>query len=112
MFNLSSDESLTLLMERVQCWNNNPQEVDLFRKMYKEALENEVFEGNSYSINDIVDNDCVNECSIIRVGDDFFEKIHELYKKGERDISTEDCDYSFIEATDNDENPSMFLVRF
>lgn len=113
MFALTDDEALDLLLDRVRFWNKSEETVSLYEKMYQRYLDEGIFEGGNLTINYVVDNDVVNYCSIVSMGDDDFEKIKELYKKGEYDVSCEhlSCGASFIEAADDDEDPTCFLIR-
>lgn len=113
MFKLENDEALELLVNRVKYWTHDEVSIDLFSKMYKDYLESGVFEENNYTIAEIVDNDWVNNCQIVTLPDlgDDSQKVVECYKGGERGISCEDLGYSFIEAADDEENPTTFLMR-
>lgn len=104
---IRKDEAIELLCNRVTYWSNNEEVVDLFKQMYERYLDDEVFD--NLDIDVIVDNDFINDCSIIEKGDEDFEKIQELAKQGYYDISCETC-HSFIEAYNEDY--SLILVRY
>lgn len=113
MFKITNDEALKLLVDRVESWTKDPEVVRLYKKMYENYLESGVFEENESSVMEIVDNDYVNYCSVVSrtdLGKDA-KKIVKLYKDGERDISCEGLEYSYIEAVNNRENPTLFLMR-
>lgn len=82
--------------------------------MYEKYLEEGVFDNNTSSIEEIVDNDYVNWCSVVHCNDFSDEdatRLVELCKSGVRDISCEGLGYSFIEAVDDEEEPTTFLMR-
>ena len=114
MFKITNDEALNLLVDRVESWTKDPEVVRLYEKMYENYLESGIFEEGENSIMEIVDNDYVNNCSVVSrtdLGKDA-KKIVKLNKNGERDISCEGLGYSYIEAVDNEENPTLFLMRY
>lgn len=118
MINIKIDEStaLDMLVERVEFWTKDREEIALFEKMYENAIDGGVFESAEFDPMSIVDNDWVNYCTIIRPEDKDFTKLLEIYKKdGLTDVSCEDFEeykISFIESVDNEDDPTMFLVRF
>ena len=106
-------ELVDMLVNRfIEYWNDGKDDAvaDLYRKMYENEVANGVFEGGKFNVMEIVDNDYVNYCDIISEGDEGFEEILNLYKEGNYDISG-DTNYSYIEAVDNEDSPTMFLVR-
>lgn len=110
------DVALDLLAERVKFWNKDEDEVKLYLDMYERYLESGVFSQMEFDVKYIVDNDVVNYCQIISEGDEDFEKLVKVYKeRGLGDVSSESFDYyriGFIEAVDDEEKPTEFLVRF
>lgn len=117
MFIVSNKEALDLLMNRLSTWTDDKDTLDLFEKMYESYLDSGVFDNNEYSVMEIVDNDYINYCNVVSAEDlskKDFKKLVKLYKNGERDISCEDFDNigsSYVEAVDDEENPSKFLLR-
>lgn len=117
MFIVSNNEALNLLMNRLSTWTDDKDTLDLFEKMYESYLDSGVFDNNEYSVMEIVDNDYINYCNVVSAEDlskKDFKKLVKLYKNGERDISCEDFDNigsSYVEAVDDEENPSKFLLR-
>lgn len=113
MFVIDNDTALEMLTERVKHWTDDKDTIGLYSQMYERLLDNEVFSsGNGYTIEEIVDNDYVNWCTTISADDEDFEKVRELYKKGEWDISCYSAGkYSYIEACDDEDEPTMFLLR-
>ena len=108
---LDEDTALNLLTDRVRAWRSG-EVAELFDKMYENYIDSGVFEGAEFDPMVIVDNDVVNYCHVIEEGDSDFEKIKNLYKEngGLCDISCE-SNYSYIEAVNDDEDPTLFLVR-
>lgn len=107
LVDIENEILLKLLIERVKSWTDDQDVIDLYESMYDNYLENEMFSEN-FNVNEIVDNDYVNWCSVISEGDEDFEKVQELAKNYEYDISCQTC-YSFIEA--HNEDYSLILVR-
>ena len=114
MLNIQIDEdtALEMLTNRVRVWRDG-EIAELFDKMYENYIDSGVFEGAEFDPMVIVDNDVVNYCQVIEEGDSEFEEIKSLYKKngGCCDISCE-TNYSYIEAVNDDEDPTLFLVRY
>lgn len=112
---IDKNDALNMLVERVRYWTQDEKEIELFEKMYDDYIWNGCFDGGDFDIMSIVDNDWVNYTSIIRPDEKDFKKLLKIYKEqGLGDCSCEDFDeykISFIEAVDDDDKPSMFLVR-
>lgn len=112
---IDEQELLDMFVERVRYWTKDEDEIKLFEKMYDDYIWNGVFTDGEVDIMSIVDNDWVNYTAIVRKDDEDFEKLLKVYKEqGLGDCSCEDFSYykiSFIEAVDNEDEPSMFLVR-
>lgn len=98
---------LKLLIERVKFWTDDQDVIDLYESMYENYFENDLF-SEKFNMYEIVDNDYVNWCSVISEGDEDFEKVQELVKNYEYDISCQTC-YSHVEAHNDDY--SLILVR-
>lgn len=111
LIEVDDDEIVDMLMNRLEeYWHPDKETYDLYEKMYQNYLDGGVFEGSKLNLAEIVDNDWVNYCDVISEGDDDFEKVVELYKDGNYDISEETI-YSFVEAVNDEENPTLILVR-
>lgn len=112
---IEKNDALNMLVERVEYWTQDKDEIALFEKMYDDYIFNGCFDGGEFDVISIVDNDWVNYTAIIRPEDKDFEKVLALYKKdGLGDVSCEDFDYykiNFIESVDDENDPTMFLVR-
>lgn len=112
MITIQIDESdaLDLLVERVEFWTEDRDVIDLYNQMYSNYLDCGVFEGGEFNVMSIVDNDYINNCTVIDDSDSNFEKIMEFALTGDHDISCEDLGYSYIEAFNEDKG--LILVRY
>lgn len=107
---LENDEALDMLMNRLSVWTDDKEVQDLYEQMYENYIEGGCFDGGSFNVMEIVDNDYVNYCSILTKEDcseEDWNKLVELYNDGERDISCEHFEgdaiwHSFIEAMNDD----------
>ena len=103
---------LDLLIQRINCWTDNPVIGKLYVDMYERLLEDGCFNDAHLDIKGIVDNDYVNYCSILDSTDPDFDKYVQIYKeRGPCDISDDGLQHSYIEAVDDDDEPTMMLVR-
>ena len=114
MFKITNDEALELLVNRVKFWDKDETTVKLYSKMYENYNEEGVFYNNDLTVMQIVYHDIINNCQTIDNSNPDFNKLKELYMKGDRDVSCEylGCGASFIEAADGEENPTVFLIRY
>lgn len=106
---------LDMLLDRVKHWTKDQDVVDLYRQMYEHLIDTGYLEGSIINIAGIVDNDIINYCDTITVGDNpnDFKKLLELYHQGEYNVSCEEFEEvsaSFIEAVSDDEQ--MILIRY
>ncbi len=114
MITVQMEESdvLDLFIQRINYWTTDPVVANLYTDMYERLLEDGCFNHTQLDIQRIVDNDYVNNCSIIYSDDPDFDKYFKIYEeRGACDISDEDLSYSYIESVDNDDEPTMMLVR-
>lgn len=107
-------ELLNMLLDRLDYWGRE-DERDLYEKMYQNYLDSGVFECMEFNVNYIVDNDVVNYCSVISREDypKDYDKLLELYEKGERDVSCEEFEelnVSYIEAVSHYDE--KMLIRY
>ena len=98
---LDEDDAVELLVDRLKSrWTQDPIACDLYREMYTDYISN--WDENKKIVpSDIVDNDYVNYCEVVKPGDEehHYDKILEIYEEqGIGDISEEDASFSFIEA--------------
>lgn len=112
---MDKETALNALLERVRYWTDDEEEVGLFEKMYDDYLWNGCFDGGEFDIMQIVDNDWINYTAIITQGDKDFEKLLKIYEEqGLGDVSDKDFDeykINFIESVNDEQEPTMFLVR-
>lgn len=104
------DESMLveMLMERVEYWTTDWVTIALFRQMYESYVYGGCFEGMELDIPQIVDNDYINNCTVIGEGDEGYEELLRVYEEqGLGDCSCEGVGYDYIEAYESD----TFLVR-
>ena len=114
LVNLDEEEVLRLLMDRVRHWTDGDEDVEeLYRKMYENYVYGGVFDSSEeFNVDAIVDNDYINWCGVIYKDDDGFAALKEVYDdQGLGDCSCEDCEGSYIEAVDRNDEPTMFLIR-
>lgn len=111
---INKDVLLNILEERLEIWeaSKSPETKALFLKMYKNDLDAGIYSGHEFDPALIVDDDVVNWCAVVKSGDEDFNKLLELYKAGEYDVSCEhlDCGASFIEAVSDNED--LILIRY
>jgi len=116
MLNIKIDENtaVEMLMERLHVWTKDPKTCDLYEKMYQSYVDGGCFEGAEFDPMVIVDNDYVNYCQVIEESDPNFEKIKKLYLENGCgcDVSCENVGYSFIESANDDDEPTLFLMRW
>ena len=112
---MDKESALNMLLQRVRYWTDDEEEIGLFEKMYDDYLWNGVFSESEFDVMQIVDNDWINYTAIIRPDERKIKKLLKICKKqGLGDVSDKDFDYykiNYIEAVDDETNPSMFLVR-
>ena len=67
MITVQIDESdaLDLLVERVGFWTEDRDVIGLYSQMYSYYLDCGVFDGGEFNVMSIVDNDYINNCSMI-----------------------------------------------
>lgn len=110
---IDEDTALEMLMERVEYWTDDVNVQGLYRQMYESYIDCGCFDGDEFNTMQIVDNDYINWCKIVEEGEDNFEEIKTVYNnQGIGDCSCEGVGYGYIEAVDNSENPTAFLMRY
>ncbi len=88
-------------------WNPDEEVADLFHKMWKLNIDRGAFTGIEFDVKTIVDNDYINWCSVVREDDERFEELLKSYKDNEYDVA----EIGHIEAVDDEDEPTMFLIR-
>ena len=72
-------DAIDLLVNRVKYWTDNEDTIDLFEQYYTSMVEGGCFDGADFDVMSIVDNDYVNNTSIVTREE--FEKDREEYIK-------------------------------
>ncbi len=109
---------LDMLNNRLDCWfkneENSEKKKSLFLDMYKKSIDDGVFESVEFNVLNIVDNDVINWCRVLEKDSisDEWERLENLYKSGERDVSYEDFDTNFKINFIESMNDNMILVRY
>lgn len=112
---IDEDEALEMLMSRLSVWTSDETTLELYEDMYRQALDSGYWDCGEFNVMSIVDNDYVNWCDVVEKDEknaDDFERLIEMYKDGERDISCEHLETiggAFIEAVNDDE--TAILIR-
>ena len=121
---LHIDDVYNLFENRVIYNLDDTPEADLYIKMYEEAIEEGVFDGQELRVSYIVDNDIHTYTQILYkkdLGEEFFNKLCEFYKEGLRETGELDLK-DFEEVLENfyskdfyieqiDEDLEMILIR-
>ena len=71
--------AIDLLVKRVECWTDDSEIIDLFEEYYTNMVEGGCFDGADFDVMSIVDNDYINNTSIITR--EKFEKDRDEYIK-------------------------------
>ena len=87
---------LNMLMDRVETWISSPAEQQLLEDYYKSLIEGGCFEGCEFDLMVIVDNDYINDTTIISKED--FEQ---------HNIENEEDDRILVANKEND----LYLIR-
>ena len=84
---IDEDVLLGMLMDRVNDWTT--EDADLFEKMYENRIWGGCFEGMEFDVNSIVDNDYVNNTTIITREDEpeEWDNMVNSYNEGERYVN-------------------------
>lgn len=81
---MDSDDMINMLNERVGYWTDDSEVAELFDQYYTNAVENGCFDGSNFDVRSIVDNDYVNNTSIMTREE--YEKAREDYIKEYMDL--------------------------
>ena len=74
---MDSDDMVQALVDRVGAWTDDYEVIDLFEQYYENAVEGGCFDGCEFDVMSIVDNDYVNNTSIMTREE--FDKAREKY---------------------------------
>lgn len=109
---IDNDTLLGMLRERVEFWTDDTTTTELYMQMYENYVESGCLEGATLDIMEIVDNDYINWCRVIEQGDEEFDELLKIYnEQGLGDCSCETNYASYIEAVDDEDEPTAFLIR-
>jgi hypothetical protein len=107
-------------IDRLKFRTDNQDTIELYRKMYIEKLNNDVYNDENNNglltdddVKDIVYNDYISRCTVIDNSDPNFKKIMELALKGgfyNRYLKYKNLFYHYIEAFNEDKG--LILVSF
>lgn len=103
------DTAVNMLMERLSAWTNDKDTQKAFEQMYRENCEDGLYDGGSFDIMQIVDNDWVNWICVVDKSEVSKEDWNALKKLGRGDLSeanssleTLDCgNTGFLEVITN-----------
>lgn len=109
---IDDDMALELLVNRVKVWTDDEQIINLYEKMYESYIDSGCFNGGEFNVMVIVDNDFVNYTRVVFKDEEEFDELLKVYnEQGLGDCSCE-CEFAdYIESVDNEDEPTMFLVR-
>lgn len=101
---IDEQDLLEMIMDRVYAWTND--NADLFEKMYENMIWGGCFEGAELNIMSIVDNDYVNNTTVIYREDEpeEWDNMVRAYNEGQREING-----YYVESMSDDEE--RMLIR-
>ena len=102
---IDEDAALDMLMDRLEYWTSDPTTTELFEQMYREYLDERMFDGDNFDVMAIVDNDYVNWCTVVEEGDDLFDECKKVWDNNERDLET-------VNATVEASTDTAYLIRY
>lgn len=107
MVNIRVDENdlLDMLIDRLDFWHIDGETRKLYEDMYESLVWDGCFDGMNFDVKQIVDNDYVNNCSVIDETDECYNEIKTAWENHER--GTDNCT---IESANDD--GTLFLVRW
>ena len=75
--NIDNYEAIDMLVERVKYWTDDDDTIELFEQYYTNMVEGGCFDGGNFDVMSIVDNDYVNNTTIVTREE--FEKDRDEY---------------------------------
>jgi hypothetical protein len=87
---MDEQDAIDLLVERVKYWTDDDEIIDLFEEYYTNMVEGGCFDGADFDVMSIVDNDYVNNTSIVTREE--FEKDRDEYIQDELKDKLEDLE--------------------
>ena len=98
---IDEDTAVEMLVDRVKYWTDDDDTIELFEQFYTDRVEGGCFNGADFDVMSIVDNDYVNNTSIITRED--FENAREKYIEEELKNRLEDLDDEDLTEEELDE---------
>lgn len=112
---VDSDKLLELLMHRVEFWADDEVKVGLFEQMYTRQINNYTFERKEFDVQDIVDNDVVNNCPMLKKDSVTPADWNKMLKLGVGKVSHENFEsvghFSAIEAIDKENEAILIRIK-
>lgn len=111
--NIDNDTAVEMLMDRLEEWTTDCDTLDMYREMYESYVCGGGFGDMDFDVNQIVDNDWVNYCTVYEKSEcsnKDWAKLINAYEDGYRDISCEefeDINGSYIEAMSEDRTKAL-----
>ena len=87
---MDEQDAIDLLVERVKYWTDDEEIIDLYEEYYTNMVEGGCFDGADFDVMAIVDNDYVNNTSIVTREE--FEKDRDEYIQDELKDKLEDLE--------------------
>ena len=106
---IDRNELLEMLIDRLETmWTNDDDAIELYSDMYERYIDDGVFDNIKFSVSEIVDNDWVNYCDIVRKGDDYYEECVEALDKPGVELDGDKTLEGYKELGDGE---YIFLIR-
>ena len=107
---IDEDELLSMLMNRVEHWTDDRDTLELFEKFYENRIDGGCFDGAELDIMSIVDNDYVNNTSIVTIDEYNKERNEFLRDQIQRFIEENKNQYDDDEQEDYREALKDFIA--
>lgn len=76
---INEETFLNLIRKRLEFWTDEKSFIDIYMKMYKQDVNDGMFNNVNININEMVDNDWVNEYSIYEPSNSEYNELYENY---------------------------------
>lgn len=119
--NLTTDEIIEILSNRLQnYWDADKITVELFSQYWENMAEDGCFDGgHEFTVSEIVDNDYINNCTIVRKGEDYWDACVTAHANGVSEVCDNDPEdhesadniiYMLLASTYDADGDLVFLV--
>ena len=119
--NLATDEIVGLFADRLEKrWDADKTTVELFSQYWENMAEQGCFScGHEFTVSEIVDNDYINNCTIVYKGEDYWDACVAAHDNGVYEVCDNDPDdhesadnivYMILASTFDDDGDLVFLV--